>query len=57
MSKESMIDEIQEVLLTIPNMIDETVPIGKDSNDNKEIRRYGNFIYDDNKKNHIEIAK
>ena len=34
-------DKIQEVLLTIPNMIDETVPIGKDSNDNKEIRRYG----------------
>lgn len=53
----SIDSEIQDVLLTIPNMIDETVPIGKDSNDNKEIRRYGNFIYDDNKKNHIEIAK
>ena len=48
--------EIQEVLLTIPNITHKTVPIGKNSNDNIEIRRWGNFITNNNKKNHIDIA-
>ncbi|MDH5658898.1 MAG: serine--tRNA ligase [Nitrosopumilus sp.] len=47
-----------KLALTIPNLIDETVPIGIDQNANKEIRKWGtipNFdfkIYD-----HIDISK
>lgn len=34
-------EEIQEALLNIPNIPHPTVPVGKSSDDNKEIRRWG----------------
>lgn len=33
-------DRIRTIMLTIPNIIDDTVPIGKDDSENVEIRRY-----------------
>jgi len=37
----AMEEEIQKVLLTIPNVPHETVPVGKDEHDNVEVSRYG----------------
>lgn len=37
----SIEDRLQEILLAIPNIPDESVPEGKDENDNVEIRRWG----------------
>ena len=33
--------EIRKIMLTIPNIIDESVPIGKDDSENVEIERFG----------------
>lgn len=47
----------EETLLRIPNILDESVPIGKDANDNVEIRRWGdNFKPDYPIKPHEEIG-
>ncbi len=34
-------EKIRNIMLTIPNIIDESVPIGKDDSENVEIQRYG----------------
>lgn len=34
-------NEIADFLMDIPNLPDESVPIGKDENDNKEVKRWG----------------
>ena len=34
-------EEIKKLMMTIPNIIDESVPIGKDDSENVEIKRYG----------------
>ena len=34
-------EEIREIMLIIPNIIDDSVPIGKDDSENVEIERYG----------------
>ena len=36
--------EIREIMLTIPNIIDESVPVGKDDSENVEIQKYGEPI-------------
>ncbi len=36
--------EVTTILMTIPNIIDPTVPLGKDDNDNVEIEKYGEAI-------------
>ena len=36
-----MEEELQSILLTIPNVPHETVPVGKDAEDNVEVYRYG----------------
>ena len=33
--------EIREIMLTIPNIIDDSVPVGKDDSENVEIQKYG----------------
>ena len=44
--------------LTIPNFIHDSVPIGKDENDNKEIRKWGNIpTFDFNINDHIDISE
>ena len=40
--KESELDEkIKKIMMTIPNIIDSSVPIGKDDSENVEVQRYG----------------
>ncbi len=40
--KESELEEkIKEIMMTIPNIIDPSVPIGKDDSGNVEVKRYG----------------
>lgn len=58
---DAKINEIEErqknLLLQLPNIPHESVPVGKDSNDNKEIRRWGNKpVFNFKPKNHIELG-
>lgn len=49
-------EESRLILLTIPNMLDEGVPFGKDEGDNVEVRRHGEEPhFDFEPKNHLEI--
>jgi len=51
-------EEIEKILLGIPNITDESVPVGEDENDNMEIRRWGeprNFDFEP--KPHWEIGE
>ena len=40
-------EEIRKIMLVIPNIIDESVPIGKDDSENVEIERYGEPVVPD----------
>lgn len=40
-TREQVDDELQGMLMTVPNMPDETTPVGADENDNPEVRRWG----------------
>ncbi|RJS85105.1 serine--tRNA ligase [Candidatus Bathyarchaeota archaeon] len=47
----------RELLIRIPNLLHESVPYGKDENDNVEIRRWGTPPkFDFEPKNHLEIV-
>jgi len=51
-------EELTALLLTVPNIPDPTSPIGKDSSENVEIRRWGKEpVFDFGIKDHIELAK
>ena len=55
------VDEYREksisALMRIPNLLHESVPYGKDENENVEIRRWGSQpLFDFSPKNHLEIA-
>ncbi|MDE7361882.1 MAG: serine--tRNA ligase [Oscillospiraceae bacterium] len=46
--QEPVIDEkIMKIMMTIPNIIDPSVPIGKDDSENVEIKRYGEPVVPD----------
>ncbi len=46
--KESELEaEIKKIMLVIPNIIDDSVPIGKDDSENVEIQRYGEPVTPD----------
>ena len=46
--KEKELDEkITQIMMTIPNIIDPTVPIGKDDSENVEIQKYGEPVVPD----------
>ncbi len=50
-------NEIADFLMGIPNLPDETVPVGKDENDNKEVKRWGelpNFSFP--VKDHVDLG-
>ncbi|MCW1309227.1 MAG: serine--tRNA ligase [Candidatus Nanoarchaeia archaeon] len=50
-------NRINEILYKLPNILHESVPIGKDENDNVEIRRWGTIPkFNFKPKNHLEIA-
>tara|TARA_Y100001935_G_scaffold4128_1_gene3273 strand:- start:3884 stop:5149 length:1266 start_codon:yes stop_codon:yes gene_type:complete len=51
-------DELNSLLLDIPNIYDEKVPIGKTSDENIEIKRVGKIpVFDFVPKDHTEIGK
>ena len=46
--KERELDEkIKKIMMTIPNIIDPSVPIGKDDSENVEVQRYGEQVVPD----------
>ena len=46
--KEKDLDErIKKIMMTIPNIIDPSVPIGKDDSENVEVQRYGDPVVPD----------
>ena len=47
-AKESDLEEkIKKIMMTIPNIIDPSVPIGKDDSENVEVQRYGEPVVPD----------
>jgi len=50
--------ELQTLLYTVPNVPDKSVPIGKDSSGNVEVRKWGKEpVFDFSVKDHIELAR
>ena len=43
-TQEKLQEEIRKIMLIIPNIIDESVPIGKDDSENVEVKKYGKII-------------
>ncbi|MDD4568575.1 MAG: serine--tRNA ligase [Tepidanaerobacteraceae bacterium] len=58
-SKISDLEEnLQDILLTIPNIPDSSVPVGKSDEDNKEVRRWGEPTeFDFDPKSHWDIGE
>lgn len=52
----SVLSDINNFLLDIPNIPHDSVPLGKDEKDNVVVETFGN-IYSKNKKDHLEITK
>ncbi len=51
-------EKILTIMMTIPNIIDDSVPIGKDDSENVEIKRYGEaFVPDFDVPYHTEIME
>lgn len=49
--------ELDAILLTIPNLPDESVPVGKDEDDNVEVRRWGTpRSFDFSIKDHVDLG-
>ncbi len=50
--------EIREIMLVIPNIIDDSVPIGKDDSENVEVERFGDpFVPDFEVPYHVDIME
>lgn len=50
--------EVRKIMLVIPNIIDETVPIGKDDSENVEIEKFGEpFVPDFEVPYHVDIME
>ncbi len=55
---EKLSEEIKGIMMDIPNMIHKSVPIGKDSSQNKEIKKFGRIAKPGFKlKNHVELGE
>ena len=51
-------NNLREFLLGVPNMPHESVPVGKDSADNREVRRWGEpRVFGFEPKDHVELGK
>ena len=49
--------KIHDYLMQLPNLLDETVPLGKDSNDNVQVKTWGTIPqFSFPVKNHIDLA-
>ena len=49
-------DKLQDLLLRVPNVPDEEVPVGSSEEDNVEVRRYGEPLQDNDLRPHWDIA-
>lgn len=50
--------EIREIMLVIPNIIDESVPIGKDDSENVEVEKFGEpFVPEFEVPHHVDIME
>ena len=45
--EEELSEKVKKIMMTIPNIIDQSVPIGKDDSENVEIKRYGEPVVPD----------
>ncbi len=45
--QETLQDEIKQRMMTIPNIIDDSVPVGKDDSENVELQRFGEPVVPD----------
>lgn len=50
-------DICRNLLLRIPNMLHESVPVGKDDTENVEVRKWGKHEWEFAPKNHLEVAE
>jgi seryl-tRNA synthetase len=51
-------DELQVLLLTVPNVPDKSAPVGKDASGNVEVRKWGDMpVFDFTIRDHIELAR
>ena len=48
---------LREILLDLPNLLDDSVPDGDGENDNKEIRRWGELPVMDSPKDHVALGE
>ncbi|GHU50595.1 serine--tRNA ligase [Clostridia bacterium] len=56
--QEVLSEQIKEIMLIIPNIIDETVPIGRDDSENVEVARFGDpFVPDFEVPYHTDIME
>ena len=56
-SKKDMIEKrYSELIYSIPNMLDESVPTGDSEEDNIVIRTYNDYIKSGSKKDHVDLA-
>jgi seryl-tRNA synthetase len=50
--------QIQQLMLQIPNLLHESVPLGLDDTENEEVRRWGTFReYDFELKSHVDVME
>ncbi len=42
--EEELSQEIKQIMMSIPNIVDESVPVGKDDSENVEIQKYGDPV-------------
>ena len=45
--EEELAESIRKIMMTLPNIIDPSVPIGRDDSENKEVKRYGEPVVPD----------
>lgn len=56
--QDAVLAEIEQIALTIPNLPDESVPVGKDDSENVEVRRWGTpRIFDFEVKDHVALGE
>lgn len=56
--QDEVLEQIQKIALTIPNLPDDSVPIGKDDSENVEVRRWGTpRQFDFEIKDHVAIGE
>lgn len=56
--EEALLPEIEKRMMTIPNIIDDTVPLGRDDSENVEVERFGDpFVPEFEVPYHIDIME